>query len=112
MAKKQIDQPMKAKGVVHKMIADTAKGIAREQWATLARHNAFYKAWPEPEPFVAYHWPKYIDTARFILVGMLGSPKYDQHTKDQIFDAVLRDGAVNPKTMAKPALPVFTFGKS
>lgn len=110
MAKHVIDKPMKAKGVVHKMIADTAKGIAREQWQQLAMQNRFYKAYPDVEAFVRIHWPKYIEMARFILVGMLGNPKYDQSWKDQIHDAILRDGAVNPKAMAKPALPNFFLG--
>lgn len=104
--KRQITPPMKAKGVVHKMIADTAKGIAREQWETLAKQNRFYKLWPEPDPFVAKHWPDYLPVARATLTGMLGSPKYDQATKDTIYEILLKDGAVNPKKMAEPAKPV------
>lgn len=105
--KRQITPPMKAKGVVHKMIADTAKGIAREQWETLAKQNRFYKLWPQPEPFVVKHWPDYLPLARVTLTGMLGSPKYDQATKDVIYEVLLKDGAVNPKKMAEPEKPTF-----
>lgn len=105
-----IDKPMKAKGVVHKMVADTAKGCAREHWEVLARNNRFYRAYPDVERFVVDQWPKYIHTARQILIGMLGNAKYPQAMKDEIFDAVLRDGAVNPKKMATPEKPSFFLG--
>lgn len=110
MMVKHIDKPMKAKGIVHKMIADTAKGCAREHYDTLARNNRFYKAYPDVDRFVFEHWPKYIHTARQILIGMLASPKYPQSMKDEIYDAVLRDGAVNPKNMATPEKPSFFLG--
>lgn len=111
MPRSQPPRPMKAKGVVHKMVADTAKGCAGEAWEKLARQNRFYKAYPSREAFVEKHWPDYISVARTILVGMLGNPKYTQAMKDEIFDAVLRDGAVNPKKMAKPATPSFFLGQ-
>jgi hypothetical protein len=101
--------PVRAKGVVHKMIADVAKGCAGEQWETLAKQNAFYKAWPKRRAFVAHNWPKYLPVARQILTGMLGSPKYTEDQKAEIYDVLLKDGAVNPKTMAEPAKPIFTF---
>lgn len=105
--KRQISQPVKAKGVVHKMIADTAKGIAREAWESLAKQNAFYALWPEPEPFVTKHWPDYLPVARATLTGMLGSPQYSEHMKAEIYEVLLKDGAVNPKKMAEPERPAF-----
>lgn len=105
----QIDRPMKAKGIVHKMIADVAKGCAREQWETLAKQNAFYKCWPKPQAFVAHNWRLYIPVARQILTGMLGNPKYPERMKEEIHAALLLDGAVNPKTMAEPAKPPILF---
>lgn len=98
-----ISKPMKAKGVVHKMIADTAKGCAREHWEVLAKQNKFYQHNPDVEQFVLRFWPNYITTARSILTGMLGNPNVAQDKKDLIFDAIARDGAVNPKKMATPA---------
>lgn len=105
MAKHEIDRPMKAKGVVHKRIADIAKGCAAEQWEKLAKQNRFYKRHPQVQGFVDVHWPKYVDTARAILTAMLGNPKYDQATKDEIFRTLQLDGAVNPKKMANAAPP-------
>lgn len=96
--------------MVHKMIADTAKGCAEVQWEQLAKQNKFYKAWPDKARFVRANWPKYIAVARATLTGMLGNPKYDEAMKAEIHDALLRDGAVNPKTMAKPATPSFFLG--
>lgn len=101
--------PMRAKGMVHKMIADVAKGCAKEQWETLAQQNAFYKAWPQRRAFVKANWDKYIPTARAILTGMLGDPKRPTAEKDRIVDALKLDATVNPKEMAEPAKPVFTF---
>lgn len=101
--------PVRAKGVVHKMIADVAKGCAREQWEQLAKQNAFYKRWPMPKPFVVHNWRHYIPLARQILTGMLGNPKYTQAQKDAIHGALLLDGVMNPKQMAEPAKPVITF---
>lgn len=96
-------RPTKAKGIVHKMIADTAKGCCGEAWETLAKQNRFYRLNPDRAKFVHRFWPNYIPIARTILTGMLGNPKYPQSMKDEIHDALLRDGAVNPKKMAEPA---------
>lgn len=104
--KRQITPPMKAKGVVHKMIADTAKGCAREQWETLAKQNRFYQRWPDQEAFVEASWPNYLPVARQILVGMLGNPKYPENMKAELYEVLLKDGAVNPKKMAEPAKPI------
>lgn len=101
--------PMKAKGVVHKMLADVAKGCAGEQWEVLAKQNAFYRAWPKRRAFVNHNWPKYLPVARQILTGMLGDPKRSETEKATIYEVLLKDGAVNPKTMAEPAKPVFNF---
>lgn len=111
MGRKHIDRPQRAKGVVHKMIADVAKGCAGEQWETLAKQNRFYALNPDREAFVTKHWPKYLDVARTLLAGMLGSPKYDDATKAQIKDALMRDGAVNPRKMATPEKPRILFSK-
>lgn len=103
-------QPVqRAKGVVHKRIAEIAKGCAKEQWETLAKQNAFFKRWPKPKAFVAHNWPRYVPVARAILTGMLGNDKYTQAERDEIYHILLLDGAVNPKTMAEPAKPVITF---
>lgn len=110
MSNKVITPPKKAKGIVHKMIADIAKGCCKSAWQDLARQNRFYKANPNVQAFVERHWPRYLPVARQILTGMLGSPKYTQATKDEIMDVLLKDGAVNPKAMAEPAKPNFFLG--
>lgn len=105
----EITAPVKAKGVVHKMIADVAKGCAADQWETLAKQNAFYAQWPRRKAYVTRFWPNYLPVARSILVGMLGMPQFTQAQKDEIHEVLLKDGAVNPKKMAEPAKPTFTF---
>jgi len=104
--------PVRAKGMVHRGISDLAKQIAREEWEKLARQNVFYAANPKPGPFVRKFWPQYVHLARQILVGMLGSPKYDQASKDRIYGMLLLDSAINPKEMAVPEKkPVFRLTK-
>lgn len=108
--KRAVDPPpQKAKGMVHKLVADTAKGLAKEHYDQLALNNRFYKAHPNVEHFSFRKWPLYVDMARQILTEMLNLPQYDQATKDLIADALFKDGAVNPKRMAEPAKPVITF---
>lgn len=101
--------PVKAKGMVHEQIAHTAKALTREHYDQLARNNRFFKKYPDVEDFAFRKWPLYIDMARQMLTAMLGSPKYDTAFKDGIFDALTKDGAINPKKMAEPAKPVITF---
>lgn len=112
MAKQQILPPMKAKGVVHKMIADTAKGMAEAHYELLAKQNAFYRRYPDVTVFVHSCWPHYIHVARQTLTGMLGSPQYSEEMKAEIADALMRDGAVNPKKMAEPEKPSFFLGSN
>lgn len=102
--------PMRAKGIVHEQIAKTAKGLAQEQWAILARQNAFYRRWPKVEVFVDKNWPEYVNMARQILTGMLGSPRYSAEMKADIHNALLLDGVINPKEMAEPAPRSFFLG--
>lgn len=96
---KQITAPQKAKGVVHKVIADVAKGHAAEAWEQLAKQNKFFQQNRSREAWVARYWPKYLVTARAALTGMLGDPKRPEDQKAIIYDVLLRDGAVNPKKM-------------
>lgn len=103
----EIEAPQRAKGMTHKLLADTAKGMAGAHYGDLARNNRFYKAWPEEAAFVRRNWTLYLDVARQTLVGMLGDPKRSDHEKELIADAILRDGAINPKRMAEPEKPRF-----
>lgn len=105
-------RPVRAKGIVHKQIADVAKGLAEEHYEQLARDNAFYAAFPKPRPFVRKNWRLYIDMARQILVHMLGDPNYPDSMKRDIHRALMLDGAHNPRPMAEPAKrPVFALTK-
>ena len=103
----EIEAPQRAKGMVHKLIADTAKGMAAEHYEVLARDNRFFKAYPKLGPFVRKKWELYIPLAKQTLIGMLGSPTVSDEHKAVIHEAVLRDGAINPKRMATPEKPRF-----
>lgn len=103
----EIETPMRAKGMVHKLIAATAMGMADEHYEQLARNNRFYKAWPDRPRFVQKNWIHYIHTARSVLAGMLGNPATPDEQKAVIHEALLKDGAINPKRMAAPQKPSF-----
>lgn len=103
----EIEAPRRAKGMVHRLIADTAKGMAAEHYEVLARDNRFYKAYPKVGRFVRQKWQLYIHVARQTLVGMLGNPNTPDDQKAAIYEAVMKDGAVNPKKMAAPEKPRF-----
>lgn len=101
--------------VVHKLIAETAKGIAFEAYEILASDDRFYKRWPKPRPFVAKHWRDFIGHARASLIVMLAhrpgtehhpnGPEYfyDQATRDAVYEAVTTEGAF--KHVPQPMIP-------
>lgn len=106
----EIEAPQRARGMVHKLIADTAKGMASEHFEELSRNNDFHKRWPHLKPFVGHNWRLYIPMARSVLTGMLGNPNLAEEKKRIIYDAILKDGAINPKPMAIPEKPRFFLG--
>jgi hypothetical protein len=107
----QIAPPMKAKGVVHKMVADTAKGCAEVRVGEAGQAEPLLQGVARQGGLRARSTGPTTSRSPAILIGMLGNPKYTQSMKDEIFDAVLRDGAVNPKKMAEPAKPSFFLGQ-
>lgn len=110
----------------HKLIGETAKDLAGEFWeqmatgakvrrgkGTLATYNAanaFYRAWPDQLLFVDARWYEFIDCARGALVAVLGNPAslLSQAQKDEIAEALLLDGTVNPKKLTPEAEAAIT----
>lgn len=112
--------PVRAKGIVHKVIAEVAKGLAGEFWeqmATGARPrsnlraktrnmaNKFYRRWPNRETFVALNWSgdDFISAARQSLVLLLGKPGFSEVAKAEIKEALELDGLINPKALSAEA---------
>jgi len=80
---------------VHKLIAETAKGVAAEWYADSARHdNAFYRANPSEDQFVRHNWGMFVEIARTVLVSMLRM-NYPEHTKAEIYEALLHNHALH-----------------
>lgn len=90
---------VKARGMVHEMVADTAKGIAEALWeAGCTKSDAFHALWPSVDEFRAKRWHTFIRAAKEQLAEMLGMPD-SQVTPDQkalIHDALLKNAAINP----------------
>lgn len=109
--------PVQARGVVHHLIADTAKGLAAEFWEQMAtgrkdsvytqkarnQANQFYRTWPSQKAFVFRRWDHFINAARSSLTLLLESKTLPQMAKDDIAEALLLDGTVNPKRMSPQA---------
>lgn len=92
--------PMKAKGVVHELVAETAKEMARAVWEDMAtKDNHWYGMWPDAEMFVRRRWTSFIQPAREHLAELL-NPLYHSLTtaqmREQIHEAILLNAAVNP----------------
>lgn len=98
-----------AKGVVHHLIADTCKEMARAYWdqsasAQNGAGNTFYKMFPDMEIFVARNWHRFNEFARSALVDLLGATHHPasgalitEAEKLEIYDALKLDGAINAR---------------
>lgn len=107
----EIEAPQRARGMVHKLIAETAKGICAEEYEGFCHQsNAFYKKWPTLRGFVGHNWRLYVHVARALLAGMLGHPDVADDKKQEIHKALLLDGTINPRQMATPEKPRFFLG--
>lgn len=92
--------PVQAKGVVHNLVAETAKEMARAIYEVAATEsNEFYKTWPSMEGFVRARWHSFIQPARTHLAELLHPDRHSMTTpamRDEIHDALLKQAAVNP----------------
>lgn len=92
-------RPVQAKGVVHELVAETAKEMCRAYWEGEARDNAFYALWPTSDDFLVKRWHMFIQPARTHLAEMLHPDMHYATTHEQrqiIHDALLKQAAVNP----------------
>jgi hypothetical protein len=95
----QIGRPVQAKGVVHKLVAQTAKDMCRCYYEEAAHDNDFYRKWPTSDDFLVRRWHMFIQPARTHLAELLHPSKHSLSTpemRDQIHEALLKQAAVNP----------------
>lgn len=98
-----IQAPVQAKGVVHQLVAETAKAMAATFYDEAAHDNDFYRTWKSEKMFVRRRWQSFIQPARDALAEML-SPEFacsaneaqNARMKEQIYDALLLNALVNP----------------
>lgn len=92
-------KPVQAKGVVHHLVAETAKGMAEATYQECALNDAWYAANPKVEVFVRKRWQSFIQPAREMLAEMLHPDKHYMTTESQrqeIHEALLLNAAANP----------------
>lgn len=99
MAAKE-EKAVRAKGVVHQLVADTAKELAGADWEGRASvSDNFYRDWPDVQAWIRRRWPSYIQEAKDYLVQMLHPNMHFALTEEdrlKIHDALKLNAAVNP----------------
>lgn len=93
-------KPVSAKGVVHHLVAETAKEIAAAEWeGRCSASDNFYRAWPNVNVWVRRRWTSFIQDARENLAGLLDPSQHYQSTeamRQEIHEALLLNAIVNP----------------
>lgn len=95
----QQPRPVQAKGVIHELVATTAKEMCRCFYEEAAHDNDFYRKWPSTDDFLVKRWHMFIQPAREHLAELLHPSKHSMTTQDQrdiIHEALLKNAAVNP----------------
>lgn len=95
----QPNRPVQAKGVVHELVAETAKAMCRTYYEEAAHDNDFYRIWPTSDGFLVKRWHMFVQPARTHLAEMLHPDKHSmttEHERQIIHEALLKNAAVNP----------------
>lgn len=108
-----------AKAHAHRLLADTAKGIAAEMFEIVMKDNAVFDAWKAKYPglttellrrrFVAKYWPDHLEAARTALALLLRKIDGDEAKKELIVEALVLDqrfrvGRMRAWPGAKPSI--------
>jgi len=75
----------------HKMVAETARGMAAAVYEELAKKNEWYALNPSQTIFVETTYGSLIDQARQVLANMLESKTVTPEQKELIFEALVLD---------------------
>jgi hypothetical protein len=75
----------------HKMVAETARGMAEAVYEELARDNDWYKMNPDRAVFIEAAYGSLIAQARQVLAKMLESLTVAPEQKELIFEALVLD---------------------
>lgn len=75
----------------HKMVAETARGMAEAVYEELAKKNEWYALNPSRTVFVEATYGSLIEQARQVLAGMLESKTVTPEQKELIFEALVLD---------------------
>lgn len=82
----------------HKLIAETAKSLARSIYEHNAKRDNEFFAQVDEETFVSRSWPGLVEDARTTLVNMLAG-SYPEALKEEIAQAIILD---NTLTRGRP----------
>lgn len=78
----------------HKLVVNVAKEIAATMYEAFARlDDRWYAANPSQDAYVKEAWPLLLEQARATLANLIAQTR-DEHLKDEIFDALVKDNAI------------------
>ncbi len=96
----------------HKLVAETAEGLASAAYGVFMVQTPLYDAWKKRHPklsgealeraFVKAFAPSYILPARDTLAGMLGNPAYS-HLHEEISEALILDNQFRRTAVSQAA---------
>lgn len=78
-------------GYCHKLVKQTAQGIAGAFYEVAASDNEFYRLHPHQMRFVRAHWGDFTQPARESLATLLGQSATPEPVKAEIYQALLLD---------------------
>jgi hypothetical protein len=78
--------------IVHNLLAETAKAIAKEAYESMAHNNAFYAEWPTVGSYVHANWTLHLPEVRAQFVKILAGD-YPDAMKQPIYEAMCIDGS-------------------
>jgi len=92
--------------IVHELIAETAKGMAKALFEQLCLDNHYYATQVKTglvteDSFVEFTYGQLIEQARTTLAGMLAGG-YPESLKEQILDALVKDAELPRKRNFHP----------
>lgn len=76
--------------MTHKLIKKTAMEMAAAHYEQMAKHDLFYRRWPDQDDYIEIAWVVFLPEAKSSLANMLTLPSIPQHWKDEIHEALVK----------------------
>ena len=91
----QVPLGQKRQRAAHKLVASVAKEMAGAVYEQCAKDNDWYRLNPSQKRFIEDHHGTFLEQARQVLGAMLQNPAYDEKTKEEIAEALIKDNELS-----------------